>query len=412
MADTRKLEKTRYPGIYRRHATDCDRKRCDCPYVVRWKHRGKGHKRMFGTLAEAREFKGHADSGHRAPPSRLTVEAYYEGWIDTYRGRTRRGLEDTTRKEYRRSFEADVLPLVGRVPLRELTAGEIRSWYGDLERRGVSLNTIRKAKAALSAMLASATEDDAIPANPAREARYVASREAQERHRRAPRHKLTAGDVGAILEAMPERWRTFFELLVESGVRIGELLGLTWGRVDLGDHPCILVTEQVYEGERKRLKTEASVGRVPLSSGMARKLAAIRPDDAGAETPVFASSVGTPLGYSAVYNRVLRPALRESGLARRRDDGTWDYRGIAFHAFRKACGSLLHAHGKTDAQIQGWLRHSDFATTRRYYIHEVDDGLGDADVWDEIGDWGHRGATAYPDSAEPHESLEERETAQ
>jgi integrase len=412
MADTRKLETTRYPGIYRRHANGCAGARCDCPYVVRWKHRGKGHKRMFGTLAEAREFKGHADSGHRAPPSRLTVEGYYEGWIQTYRGRTRRGLEATTRKEYERSFASHVLPIIGRVPLRELTAGEIRSWFGDLERRGVSPNTIRKAKAALSAMLATATEDDAIPANPAREARYVASREAQERHRRAPRHKLTAADVGAILAAMPERWRTFFELLVQSGVRIGELLGLTWGRVDLGDHPCILVTEQVYEGERKRLKTEASVGRVPLSSGMARQLAAIRRDDAGADAPVFPSSVGTPLGYSAVYNRVLRPALRDSGLARQRDDGTWDYRGIAFHAFRKACGSLLLANGRSVKQVQGWLRHGELTTTLRHYVHEVDDGLGDADVWDEIGDWGHRGATAHPDSAEPRDSVEEAETAQ
>jgi hypothetical protein len=56
---------------------------------------------------------------------------------------------------------------------------------------------------------------------------------------------------------------------------------------------------------------------------------------------------------------VLRPALRKSGIAvvvdrrkvvkrgREIEEEVWDYQGVAFHAFRKACSSLLLAHGKT-----------------------------------------------------------------
>ena len=62
----------------------------------------------------------------------------------------------------------------------------------------------------------------------------------------------------------------------------------------------------------------------------------------------------------------------------------YDYQGVAFHAFRKACGSLLLAQGKTLKQVQGWLRHSQLTTTMNVYIHQVDDGLGGADAWDEI----------------------------
>jgi len=40
-----------------------------------------------------------------------------------------------------------------------------------------------------------------------------------------------------------------------------------------------------------------------------------------------------------------------------------DYQGVAFHAFRHACGSLLFAHGKTLKQVQEWLRHSQLTTT-------------------------------------------------
>jgi integrase len=122
------------------------------------------------------------------------------------------------------------------------------------------------------------------------------------------------------------------------------------------------------------------------------------------------------LNYSAVYNRVLRPALRESGIARKVEDSetgeeSWDYRGVAFHGFRKACGSLLLAGGKNVKQVQGWLRHAELTTTLRHYVHEVDDGLGSADFWDELAIGATDGATAHPDSAEPRKSVETPETA-
>jgi Phage integrase family len=152
-------------------------------------------------------------------------------------------------------------------------------------------------------------------------------------------------------------------------------------------HPHILIEEQVYEGERKRLKTEASQGRVPMSAAMARELQALRPADTAPEAPVFPSRAGTPLRYSNVYRRVLQPALRSCGLADQ---------GVAFHAFRKACGSMLFASGKNLKQVQGWLRHSQLTTTLSVYIHELDDGPGDAELWDGIAEWGHPGATGGP----------------
>lgn len=91
----------------------------------------------------------------------------------------------------------------------------------------------------------------------------------------------------AILAAMPEQWRAFLMLLVQTGVRIGELLGLTWQHVHLGDDPHILVAEQVYKGQRKRLKTDASMARVPLSPAMASWLAELRPENSAADMPVF-----------------------------------------------------------------------------------------------------------------------------
>lgn len=412
MADGRRLEKVaNNPGIYRRHAGACKRAgRCKCPYIVRWKDRGQEHKQMFGTLDLAREFKGglHSGKSTRRPLSSETVAGYWGPWFARYRGRTSRGLEETTRREYEISFRLHVSPLaIARVKMRDLAAPDVRDWLADLERRGCSPTTIRKAKAALQIMLACAAQDGHIASNPATSVRYVPSDQAKRAHPRRKRRGLSAADVAKILEAMTERWRAFHMLLVQSGVRVGELLGLTWRNVHLGDDPHIMVVEQVYYGKRKRLKTDASAARVPLSQSMASWLADLRPSDVDLDAPVFPSVTGTPLNYHNVYSRVLRPALIKSGIATNRgtdDEPDWDYQGVAFHAFRKACGSLLLAQGKNIKQVQGWLRHAQLTTTLNVYIHHVDSGLGSAEAWDEIlppsGSLrGHSGATERPETS-------------
>jgi integrase len=422
MGDNRTLETTKHPGIYRRHANGCKRGgRCGCPYVVRWKAVGASHKQMFPTLDLAREFKGGLDSGKttRRPLSSVTVGAYFPAWLKRYRGRTSRGLEDSTRREYEISFRLHILPLgIARMRMRDLGAPDVRDWLADLERHGCSPTTIRKAKAALSVMLACAVEDGDLASNPAAGVRYVPSARAKRQHPKRAHRKLTAADVTVILAAMDDRWRAFFVLLVQSGVRIGELLGLTWRHVHLGDDPHILVAEQFYKGQRKQLKTDASMARVPLSPTTAAWLADLRPSDADPDSPVFPSVTGTPLTYSNMYNRVLRPALIEAGIARNvgtEEAPEWDYQGVAFHAFRKACGSLLFARGKTLKQVQGWLRHAQLTTTMNVYIDQVDDGLGGADVWDDILDVeatrGHRGATKGPETVANLDSAAEPETA-
>jgi integrase len=416
MADDRTLEKTSEPGVYRRHANGCKRNgRCKCPYVVVWRDRGRQRKQMFPTFELAREHRGKMASGttQRQPLSSVTVADYYEAWLPNYRGRTARGFEDSTRREYEISFRLHILPLrIAGMRMRDLTAKEVREWLKDLERRGASPTVIRKAKVAFSAMLACAVEDDDLGSNPATGVRYIPTEQAKHEHPAIKRRKLAAADVVAILNAAPEQWRVFFMLLAQSGVRIGELLGLTWGNVSLGDDAHIMVVEQIYRGRRKRLKTDASMARVPLSATMASWLSELRPADADTDAPVFPSATGTALNYANVYNRVLRPALIDAGLAVKvgenaNGEPVWDYQGIAFHAFRKACGSLLLHHGKTLKQVQGWLRHSRLSTTMDVYIQQVDDGLGGADAWDDIlPGWGNSGATPQPETA-PNGTLAE-----
>jgi hypothetical protein len=151
MSDTRKLEPTRYPSIYRRHAGGCKRHgRCDCPYVARWKDRDrKSRKQLFPTLEDARRFKAtiEAGSGPRRPLSSQTVDEYRLAWLPGFRGRTSRGLGDSTRCEYEMSFRLHLAPFrIAAMRMRDVGAIDVRDWLAELETRGRSPVTIRKAK--------------------------------------------------------------------------------------------------------------------------------------------------------------------------------------------------------------------------------------------------------------------------
>jgi hypothetical protein len=59
------------------------------------------------------------------PKSKVTFGEYFSDWIETYAGRTKRGFEEETRKEYRRSLEDDALSLWRDTPMVKINAAKV-----------------------------------------------------------------------------------------------------------------------------------------------------------------------------------------------------------------------------------------------------------------------------------------------
>ena len=345
------------PGIYERGSR----------YVVVWQHRGKQHKRSFRTLTEARAFQGETRSGRARPVSRVTFADYFAEWIESYAGRTSRGFSETTRPEYRRPIEAHALPRWGSWRLAEVEAGDVRDLFGTMRKAGATTSAIKKLRAALSALFATAVEDGLRPANPVSGVRIPPAPQGDELENPEDRGKaLTRTELALLLDAIPEDRRLFFEFLAATGLRISEAVGLTWAHIDLGTRPRVLVREQVYRGKRRRLKSRNARREIPLDERMARQLAEHRRDTYRNEAdPVFASAKGTPLNPSRLSRTVLKPAARSVGLG-------W----VSAHSFRHTCASMLFERGSNVKQVAVWLGHADAAFTLRTYVHLMDEGVG------------------------------------
>jgi integrase len=259
----------------------------------------------------------------------------------------------------------------------------------------------------MSAMFSTAVEDGVLRLSPVAGVRIPAAPVTDDADE--PAKALTKEELRLLLSAVGDDWELFFLFLTQTGLRISEALGVNWEHLDLGRAPRLRVREQVYEGKRQRLKSKSGRRDLPLSPGLADRLRAHRRDHFTEEKkPVFTTATGEGLRRSNVANRVLTPAAKAAGLVVDRDGA--DVPWVSFHTFRHTCASLLFENGRNVKQVSEWLGHADPSFTLSTYIHLLDDGIGDAEFFDEaLG--GNKKATGGTKKAATLEVLDPEKTA-
>jgi integrase len=388
----RRLVKTSTPGIYKRGSR----------YVVVFRDpNGKQRKRSARTLAEARDLKAvltaDVKRGEYRAMSKVTFAAYAPEWIDSYQGRTSQGIRAHTLADYRRELGLDAegqptgdraLAFFGRMQLAAIEPRDIKHYAAHLAGLGLSSRSVKNALAPVRALLGDAFDEGLIRTNPAAGVRIVQRTDptnAGEEQIKA----LTEGQLANLLERLPDEWQLFFRLLAQTGMRIGEIVALHWGDIDLGR--CRLhVRRRLYKGTIDSPKTKYGRRTIPLSEQTARMLWSHR-NGAAEESPVFPSRRGGYIEQSNVMNRVLKPAARELGLG-------W----VGFHTFRHTCATILFRHGLNAKQVQMWLGHHSPAFTLATYVHLLPDDLPDPSFLDLLADRGE--PTVIPDTAAEQEA--------
>jgi integrase len=300
--------RTSIPGVYKRGNR----------YVVRYKDRaGRSHRKSVRTIAEARQVKAMVTAdlarGEHHVDSRTTFAMYAVDWLDTYQGRTGRGIRTPTRDSYRRHIQRHALPFFGTMRLTEIGPAVVKRYAQHVAEKGVGYNSVRLAVAPVRAMLATAVEDGLLRSNPARGVRIPrpAGHETDAAEAEEAAKALTEEELRRFLAAVPDEWRLFFEVLAATGLRISEMLALRWSDIDLGQHR-LHVRRRSYDGRIAPPKSRYGRRSIPLSPRLAKALWQARKAVPAAQDgdPVFASRTGGHLSATNVAARVLKPAAR------------------------------------------------------------------------------------------------------
>ena len=199
-------------------------------------------------------------------------------------------------------------------------------------------------------------------------------------------YHFTVEESLAIIDASEGRWKVFFRILAETGMRPGELAGLRTS--DVGAR-TLRIEQSVWQGAVQTPKSAASVRTFAVHASLGEALRQIiaesKPNSFGL---VFASDPsiteplrnpgGKPLSMDNFRHRVLNPILDELGIRAK-----VDALGVRCgnYAFRHMNATLMDNLGTPLKTRQKRLGHADVATTLTHYSHAVDaDDLAAADA--------------------------------
>lgn len=159
----------------------------------------------------------------------LTLGAYGDTWIKERR------LTERTRQEYTSKFARLIKPTLGPVPLHDLTAATVRTWYAGLGDKHPTRNA--HTYALLHSICETAEQDGLIPANPANIRGAMNSKA-----KRKP-GELTVAEVAALADAItPERFKALVLLSAWCGLRWGEITELR--RKDITDDASVITVRR------------------------------------------------------------------------------------------------------------------------------------------------------------------------
>ena len=291
--------------------------------------------------------------------SRVRLTDYAHEWVRTYEGRTSRGIRAETVREYGRDLELHVLPTLGRLRLGEIEQRDLKGLTRDLAAKGLSQGTLRVVMAPVRALFATAVEEGLLRTNPAAGLRITVGGQTTmpEDRRRA----LNEDELLRLIENTPEQWRLLVRFTAQTGLRVSELIALTWRDIDL-DGRRVMVRRRLYRGEIDAPKSSYGVRQVPIS---ARLAADLRSAGAGTDgDPVFPNAQGRPLRPEFVLRSIVRPAAVAAGVP---------WAGV--HTLRHTCASILFRSGWNAKQVQMVLGHHSPAFTLATYVHLVPDDL-------------------------------------
>lgn len=230
----------------------------------------------------------------------------------------------------------------------------------------LSPKTILLTHRAISAVLEQAVKEQIVPYNVAKRATVpkVPQREME---------TFEVEEVQAILSALetePLKWQVCVQLLIATGARRGEVMGLRWENVDWNTNRLYLCENRVYTPESGAISTTLKTGEnryVTISPFVMGLLKRWRVEQA----TVFLRLGITPSGYvlTAENGGPMHPDSPTDWLAK--FSKRHGLPPIHPHKFRHTQASLLIAEGVDILTISKRLGHAKVSTTLDIYSHQL-----------------------------------------
>lgn len=313
--------------------------------------------------AALKEMGAEEEQGLNPDASRWTVADWLQRWIETEVTAT---VRPRTQEQYASVVNGHLIPALGNVPLRKLTASDIRAYMKGKLDGGLAARTVGNHHIILRRALEIATRYQYIERNPAR---LVSS----PRYQRYKAQPLTPEEMRQFLGACEgHRLQALFLLSAATGMRIGEVLGLTWEAVDL-DAGTVRVEHTLYriggEFQLAEPKTEQSRRSIAIPAQVVVALQAHRKRqiEERLASPVWMNEWG--LVFTGVHGQPVGDRVVRYEFAALLEAAKITGRRIRLHDLRHGAATYMLATGVPMKVVQEVLGHSQMSITADTYSH-------------------------------------------
>lgn len=303
----------------------------------------------------------------RKPPAPTLIEfvdrTFRESFIDN--------LEQTSQVNYTRYLESYIFPFLGRIPMNEITVTDIQNLYDWLAhgsrngfKKDLAKRSIERIGGFLGRIFRVAEAMHVIDESPYKPV-LLRNHGVPSRHHKA----VTDEEVTRIRAAVPfltnRRERLYAALLVYTGMRREEILGLRWENVYLDDGYGDVVQVVVYPDNKHTLvkdhpKTAYSERSFIIPDALADIL---RPEQRASGYVIEGKTPDQPASIST-FQRTSRAVFKKLGMT------SYDN-----HDWRATFATQLKESGMTSAQVADLLGHADTRMVETVYATARKQGI-------------------------------------
>ena len=360
----------------------CQKK--DGRYSARFtKKDGKRSEKNFKKLTEAREWlneQKYLDS--TIGTSDMTVDCWYQHWISNYKEGI---VSNNTTKNYKNRYQVSIKKEIGNMKLSDVKQIHCQRILNDMFDIGqYSYGTIELTQITLHAIFKGAIENGYLYRNPA-DGLKLKRRNADEEERRV----LTREEQRIFKEyAKNTLYYNAYCLVLETGLRVGEIGGLKWDDIDF-DKKCLYVKRTILQEKGGfyfgKPKSRLSKRKVPLTNEAISILQAqkslqnklrIKSKDWHSEWDglVFTTINGNPVGSSTFRTMMIR-IVKNINFDRQcsNPDSYEEFEHIYMHSLRHTFATRCIENGVNPKALQKMLGHSTLSITMDLYVHVTDE---------------------------------------